>query len=85
MSGYYPGGGGVSSSVDWKTDYLEVSVDVPIPYRQISGWYLKLDHDGFFPRPFRFISDYCTIIRGVFKTKLIAFPKCILFCSLVYV
>jgi hypothetical protein len=36
---------------------------------------MKLGHDGFFPRPFRFIIHYRAIIRGVFKTKLITFPK----------
>jgi hypothetical protein len=70
------GVGGLASIVEWKTDYLEVSVD---------GWYLKLGHGGFFPRPLPFVIHYRTIFRGVFKTKLITFPKCILFCSLVYV
>jgi len=89
-SGFYPWCGGEEGrgacfEFDWKTHYLEVSMDVRSPYRQISGWYLKLGHDGFFPRPLRFIIHYRTIIRGVFKTKLITFPKCILFYSLVYV
>jgi hypothetical protein len=79
MSGFYPGGGEMGACFECRLENrLSWGFRGCPQSLQANIWLVS----EIGPRR---LPHYRTIIRGVFKTKLIKFPKCILFYSSVYV